>query len=138
MGANGAAVIGIDLKKDRGLLEAAYNDAAGVTRDFTLNLLTRMNRELGADFDLARFQHRAQYNALAGRIETHIVSRIEQLVAIGERRVAFAKDEAMLVEYSCKYSAEDFAAMAARAGLRVTRTWTDPQRWFAVLMLERS
>ena len=137
MGRNGSAIVGIDLKKDSAILEAAYNDAAGVTRDFTLNLLTRINRELGADFDLARFQHRSHYNALAGRIEAHIVSREDQVVRIGERDIPFAKDEAMLVEYSCKYSQEDFAAMATKAGLRVTRSWTDAKQWFAVQMLER-
>jgi dimethylhistidine N-methyltransferase len=138
IGRNGTAIVGIDLKKDSAILEAAYNDAAGVTRDFTLNLLTRINRELDADFDLARFQHRARYNALAGRIETHIVSLADQVVRVGEQAISFAKDEAMLVEYSCKYSPEDFAAMAAKAGLRVVRTWTDAQRWFAVEMLERA
>lgn len=137
MGRNGAAIVGIDLKKDREILEAAYNDDAGVTRDFTLNLLTRINRELDGDFDLDCFDHRARYNALAGRIETHIVSREDQVVRVGEQNIPFAKDEAMLVEYSCKYSQEDFAAMAAKAGLRVVRTWTDPNHWFAVQMLER-
>lgn len=138
MGRNGTAIVGIDLKKDSATLEAAYNDAAGVTRDFTLNLLTRINRQLDADFDLSNFQHRARYNALAGRIETHIVSRADQIVRVGEQRVLFERDEAMLVEYSCKYSLEDFASMAAKAGLRVTRTWTDPKHWFAVQMLERA
>ena len=138
MGRDGAAVIGIDLKKDVAILEAAYNDAAGVTAAFTLNLLTRINRELDAEFDLEQFRHRAHYNVLAGRIETHIVSRIEQTVRIGKHRYSFASDEAMLVEYSCKYSQEDFAALAAKTGLRVTRSWTDPQQWFAVQMLERA
>ncbi len=138
MGCDGAALVGIDLKKDAAILEAAYNDAAGVTRDFTLNLLARINRELDADFDLTRFDHRARYNALAGRIETHIVSRSDQTVRIGKQRFAFAEGEAMLVEYSCKYSPEDFAAMAAKAGLRVAHTWSDPRQWFAMHMLERA
>ena len=138
MGRNGAAIVGIDLKKDPALLEAAYNDAAGVTRDFTLNLLTRINRELDADFDLSRFRHRAHYNPMAGRIETHIVSTVAQRVRIGSREIAFAAGEAMLVEYSCKYSQVEFSAMAARAGLRVVRSWTDANEWFAVQMLERA
>jgi L-histidine Nalpha-methyltransferase len=138
MGRNGAAIVGVDLKKDAGLLEAAYNDAAGVTRGFTLNLLARINRELDADFNLERFRHRAQYNALAGRIETHIVSCADQVVRVGSHRYTFAQDEAMLVEYSCKYSQEDFEGMAAKAGLRVVRTWTDARNWFAVQMLERA
>ena len=138
MGRQGAALVGIDLKKDAAILEAAYNDAAGVTREFTLNLLTRINRELQADFQLHEFEHGARYNAQAGRIETHVVSRIDQVVAIGAHRFAFAAGEAMLVEYSCKYAPEDFAAMAARAGLRVVRSWSDSRRWFAVQMLERA
>ncbi|HQX66262.1 MAG TPA: L-histidine N(alpha)-methyltransferase, partial [Dokdonella sp.] len=81
MGRQGAALVGIDLQKDPAILEAAYNDAAGVTREFTLNLLTRINRELQADFQLHEFEHGARYNAQAGRIETHVVSRIDQVVA---------------------------------------------------------
>jgi dimethylhistidine N-methyltransferase len=138
MGKTGSALVGIDLKKDSAILEAAYNDAAGVTRDFTLNLLTRINRELDGEFQLDQFAHKARYNALAGRIETHIVSRIGQSVRVGSHSYSFAKGESILVEYSCKYSQEEFEAMAAKAGLRVTRTWTDPQRWFAVQMLERA
>ncbi len=138
MGRQGAALVGIDLKKDAAILEAAYNDAAGVTREFTLNLLTRINRELQADFNLDEFDHRARYNAQAGRIETHVVSRIDQAVAIGKHRFAFAAGEAMLVEYSCKYAVEEFAAMAAKAGLRVVRSWSDSRQWFAMQMLERA
>ena len=138
MGRQGAALVGIDLKKDAAILEAAYNDAAGVTREFTLNLLTRINRELQADFQLHEFEHGARYNAQAGRIETHVVSRIDQVVAIGKHRFAFAAGEAMLVEYSCKYAVEEFAAMAAKAGLRVVRSWSDSRQWFAMQMLERA
>ncbi|MEZ5460559.1 L-histidine N(alpha)-methyltransferase [Dokdonella sp.] len=138
MGKTGSALVGIDLKKDSAILEAAYNDAAGVTRDFTLNLLTRINRELDGDFQLQQFAHKARYNALAGRIETYIVSRIDQSVRVGSHSYSFAKGETILVEYSCKYSQEEFEAMAAKAGLRVTRTWTDPQHWFALQMLERA
>lgn len=138
IGANGFALVGVDLKKDRATLEAAYNDAAGVTRDFTLNLLARMNRELDGDFDLSQFRHRAHYNALAGRIETHIVSVREQTVAVAGRPFAFARDEAMLVEYSCKYAQVDIDAMAAKAGLRVVRTWTDAEQRFALQLLARA
>ncbi|MDR3386092.1 MAG: L-histidine N(alpha)-methyltransferase [Rudaea sp.] len=138
IGADGAALIGIDLKKDRVEIEAAYNDAAGVTAEFTLNMLARFNRELGADFDLAQFRHRARYNVLAGRIETHIVSCRAQEVNIGDARFAFAADEAMLVEYSCKYSPEEFARLAARAGLHVERAWTDARARFSVQCLRAS
>ncbi|WP_421718306.1 L-histidine N(alpha)-methyltransferase [Algiphilus sp.] len=136
MGDNGAALIGIDLKKDPAMIEAAYNDAAGVTADFTLNLLDRMNRELDADFDRERFTHRARYNAIAGRIETHIVSDCAQTVRVAGRPIAFTEGEGILVEYSCKYSQSDFAAMAHRAGLVVTRSWTDADRRFALQLVE--
>ena len=135
IGAGGAALVGIDLRKDRATLEAAYNDAAGVTAQFTLNLLARMNRELGADFDLARFRHRARWNALAGRIETHIVSCFDQQVHVNGRRVHFAAGELMLVEYSCKYTQAGFERIAARAGLRVERSWSDPDGAFALQLL---
>lgn len=137
MGAGGAAVVGIDLQKDPAIIEAAYNDAAGVTAQFTLNLLSRMNRELGADFNLSRFRHRATYNALAGRIETHIISCVEQQVHVGAQTIHFAANEAMLVEYSHKYSQAGFERLAAKVGLRVVRRWTDPRQWFAIEMLER-
>lgn len=131
----GGVLIGIDLVKDAAALEAAYNDAAGVTAEFTLNLLVRMNRELGADFDLAGFRHRARWHPLAGRIETHIVSRREQDVRLGGRAFHFAEGEAMLVEYSCKYTWNGFARFAARAGLRVAQVWTDPDQQFSVQWL---
>lgn len=136
MGAAGAALLGIDLDKDRATLEAAYNDAAGVTAAFTLNLLTRINRELDGDFDLAQFAHRAQYNAMAGRIETAIVSRCAQDVCVAGTRYHFAAGEAMAVEISSKYRLDRFERLAARAGLAVRRCWTDPAHAFAVLLLE--
>ncbi|HEY3520207.1 MAG TPA: L-histidine N(alpha)-methyltransferase [Rhodanobacteraceae bacterium] len=136
MGASGAALVGIDLKKDRVELEAAYNDAAGVTAEFTLNMLARFNRELGADFDLAAFSHRARWNALAGRIETHLVSARAQQVRVDGQVFRFDSGEAMLVEYSCKYAPEEFAALVERAGLRVARTWEDALRRFSVQLLE--
>lgn len=136
VGPDGAALIGVDLKKDPAELEAAYNDAAGVTAEFTLNLLVRCNRELGADFDLAAFRHRAHWNALAGRIETRLLSTRRQEVRVGGEAFRFGAGEAMLVEYSCKYSPEEFARLAARAGLRVVRVWTDPQSRFGLQWLE--
>ncbi|MBS0432062.1 MAG: L-histidine N(alpha)-methyltransferase [Proteobacteria bacterium] len=136
MGRDGAALVGIDLKKDRGTLEAAYNDAAGVTAEFTLNMLARFNRELGADFDLSAFRHRARWNALAGRIETHLVSTRAQAVCVAGHTFRFEADEAMLVEYSCKYSPGEFALLAARAGLQATRAWQDAGNRFSVQLLE--
>ena len=138
MGDAGGILIGVDLKKDHALIEAAYNDRAGVTAAFTLNMLTRLNREIGCNFELSAFAHRAHYNPMAGRIETHIVSRREQQVKVGRVNVAFREDEAMQVEYSCKYSMADFAALAARAGLAVLRTWTDPAQMFSLQYLVRA
>jgi len=132
---DGGVLIGIDLVKDTVALEAAYNDAAGVTAEFTLNLLVRMNHELDADFDLAGFRHRARWHPLAERIETHIVSLREQDVHLGGRTFRFSAGEAMLVEYSCKYTLEGFARFAARAGLRVASVWTDPAHQFSVQWL---
>ncbi|WP_049623538.1 L-histidine N(alpha)-methyltransferase [Frateuria defendens] len=137
MGENGGVLVGVDLKKDPALIEAAYNDRAGVTAAFTLNLLARLNRELGSDFDLDAFGHRARYNPMAGRVETALVSTRAQYVHVGRQPYHFAEDEAMQVEYSCKYSPADFAALAARAGLEVARLWTDPEGMFSVQYLVR-
>ncbi|MAL03498.1 MAG: L-histidine N(alpha)-methyltransferase [Arenimonas sp.] len=136
MGDNGAALIGIDLQKSPALIEAAYNDAAGVTAAFTLNLLVRLNRELGADFDLDGFRHRAVYVPEAGRIETFIDSQRAQTVTVQGRAFAFAAGEAMQVEYSHKYTDEGFAALAARAGLQVVQGWNDPRDWFGLRLLQ--
>lgn len=138
MGDAGGILIGVDLKKDPALIEAAYNDRAGVTEAFTLNMLVRLNREIGSDFDLAKFTHRAHYNPMAGRIETHIVSRCDQQVKVGRSKVVFRMDEVIQVEYSCKYSLADFATLAARTGLAVKKVWTDPQQMFSVQYLVRT
>jgi len=138
MGDAGGILIGVDLKKDIAQIEAAYNDRAGVTAEFTLNMLARLNGEIGSDFDLSAFEHRARYNPMAGRIETHIVSRLDQQVKLGRVAATFRAGEAMQVEYSCKYSLEDFAMLAAKAGLAVLRVWTDPQQMFSVQYLVRA
>lgn len=138
MSAGGGILIGVDLKKDPVEIEAAYNDAAGVTRDFTLNMLVRLNREIGTDFDVEAFRHRARYNALAGRIETALVSTKRQDVHLGNDTYAFREDEAMQVEYSCKYSLEDFAQMAEKAGLSVEKVWMDEEKRFSVQYLVRA
>lgn len=136
MGPDGAALVGVDLVKSPAIIEAAYNDEAGTTAEFTLNLLKRLNRELDADFDLGKFRHRARYESERERIETQIVSRIEQDVTVAGHRFHFAAGEPIFVELSCKYSPESFARLAARAGLRVTRMWTDPQRLFSLQCLQ--
>ena len=138
MGDGGGILIGVDLKKDPVVIEAAYNDRAGVTAEFTLNMLRRLNRDIGSNFKLSEFAHRAHYNPMAGRIETHLVSRCEQQVKVGRANVSFHADEAIQVEYSCKYSLEDFAALAAKAGLAVQQVWTDAEEMFSVQYLVRA
>ena len=135
MGPLGAALIGVDLVKPPAFIESAYNDAAGVTAEFTLNLLHRLNRELHGDFDPDKFEHRARYVSETERIETHIVSRSDQRVTVAGQRFHFAAGEAMLVEISCKYSRASFARLAARAGMRVSRVWTDANGLFSVQCL---
>ncbi|MEY2492304.1 MAG: hypothetical protein QOH24_1255 [Verrucomicrobiota bacterium] len=133
-GSAGGLLIGVDLKKSTALLERAYNDAAGVTAQFNLNLLARVNRELDADFNLAEWQHRAIYNEEAGRIEMHLVSGAEQSVHVGDRIFRFAPGEHVVTEYSYKYSPEEMIALAGLAGLRFEEVWTDRKRLFGVFL----
>jgi uncharacterized SAM-dependent methyltransferase len=126
-------LIGIDLKKNPAKIEAAYNDRLGVTAEFNLNLLRRINRELGANFDLGRFCHRAVYSREQGRIEMRLVSSSAQTVRIGGERIPFAAGEAICTEYSHKYTVEEFAAIAAVAGFELHKEWTDKDRNVAVL-----
>ncbi len=132
-GDNGALLIGIDRRKDRFTLERAYNDSAGVTAEFNLNLLRHINREFGADFDLSQFRHRATYNDHANRIEMHLVSTREQSFTVSGRKFSMREGETILTEHSHKYSLEGFAEMAGRAGFQVHRVWSDPAEWFSVL-----
>lgn len=134
-GPGGELLIGVDLQKDPAVIEAAYNDARGVTAAFTLNLLDRANRELGANFDLGSFGHEANYNRELGRIETYIVSHRDQTVDVAGKRFAFAEGERMFTEYSHKYTVEGFAEIAASVGFSLRRHWTDPDDLFAVLDL---
>lgn len=134
-GPGGGLLIGVDLKKDRQVLHAAYNDAAGVTADFNLNLLTRINRELGADFNTDAFAHDARWSEAEGRIEMHLVSRRPQTVQVVGERFDFARGESLLTEYSCKYALDEFLALAAPAGFALRRTWVDGRGWFGVLYL---
>ena len=131
-GPGGGLLIGIDLRKSRDVLEAAYNDREGVTAAFNLNLLERINRELGADFDLASFRHRAFYDEALGRIAMHLVSERQQVVRVGGRSFHFEPGETIHTENSHKYSVEGFAELAASAGWRLERTWTDADGLFAV------
>ncbi len=135
MGADGMALIGIDLHKDPALIEAAYNDAAGVTAAFTLNLLARLNREIGSDFDLDAFQHRARYSVERLRIETELVSTRAQTVHVAGQPFDFAEGEAMTVEYSHKYTEAAFAALVAQAGLQVCTRWNARDPAFELALL---
>ncbi|HEU4322615.1 MAG TPA: L-histidine N(alpha)-methyltransferase [Roseiflexaceae bacterium] len=134
-GRGGGLLIGADLQKDRAVLERAYNDAAGVTAAFNLNILGRLNRELGATFRLSLFEHRAFYNEARHRIEMHLLSTQAQTVLVDGVAVHFEAGETIHTECSYKYSLEGFAAMAGQAGLRVRKVWTDPQGWFSVQYL---
>ncbi|MDE2149297.1 MAG: L-histidine N(alpha)-methyltransferase [Gammaproteobacteria bacterium] len=133
-GDNGRLLIGVDLAKDRATLEAAYNDAAGVTAAFNLNLLARINRELGADFDLGAFEHRAHFDAAHSRIEMHLAARCAQRVHVCGQCFDFEAGETIHTENSYKHSAEDFARLAAGAGWRALRDWRDAHGWFAVML----
>ncbi len=133
----GAAIVGVDLKKDPAILEAAYNDSQGVTAEFNLNVLRRINEELDADFDLSAFEHRAIYNKGAGRIEMNLVSRRHQTVNISGEIIDFRKDESILTECSYKFTCEEFVAMVAQAGFEVETVWTDKDRLFSVQFLTR-
>ena len=136
MGARGCALVGIDLVKDVAAMEAAYNDAAGVTAAFTLNLLARLNRELGADFDRRRFAHVAHWSAARSRIETSIVSRGVQAVRVAGHAFVLEDGEPILVEISHKYTDAYFDALAADAGLRVRHRWNAPADRFGLRLLE--
>lgn len=134
-GPNGALLIGVDLRKDEAVLQRAYSDTAGVTAEFNLNILRRINRELHADFNLNGFRHRAVYNSATGRIEMHLMSCDNQLVRLAGDSFSFLDDEAIVTEYSYKHTLAGFKALAAKAGLQVEKVWTDDRRWFSVQYL---
>ncbi|HEY6257973.1 MAG TPA: L-histidine N(alpha)-methyltransferase [Xanthobacteraceae bacterium] len=135
LGDDAILIVGIDLVKDIATLTAAYNDAAGVTAAFNLNLLARINRELGADFDLTAFSHQAFYNRERARIEMHLASRRDQRVEICGRMIAFRECETIHTENSYKYTVESFGALAHRAGWTPVSTWTDANGYFSVQAL---
>ncbi len=129
---DGGLLIGIDLKKDRRVLHAAYNDAQGVTAAFNLNLLARVQNELGAEVALEWFRHEAFYNEAAGRVEMHLVSRREQEIVINGDRFSFEEGDGIRTEYSYKYTVEEFHALAARAGYYCEQLWLDARKLFSV------
>jgi dimethylhistidine N-methyltransferase len=142
VGPGGGMLLGVDLEKDAAVLEHAYDDPGGVTAAFNLNLLRRINRECGATFDLAGWEHRAVYDAARSRIEMHLVSRWPQRVRLrtlggGVAEFGFGAGEYITTEHSYKYTPERLRALAERAGFRVASSWTDPRGWFSVQYLVR-
>lgn len=135
-GPHGGLLIGVDLKKDPERLHAAYNDARGVTAAFNLNMLARINRELGASFQLEQYRHYAFYNPHEGRIEMHLASLAEQRVQIDGCDIDFALGETIWTESSYKYTLTEFARLAGTAGFDVRRVWTDREHLFSVQYLE--
>ena len=136
LGPGAALLVGVDLKKDPSVLKAAYDDAQGVTAAFNLNLLARINRELDGDFELARFRHRARYNAVQGRVEMHLECLADHEVCISGHRFALAAGETIHTENSYKYRSAEFQDMAASAGLLPARLFTDPNGLFSLHVLE--
>jgi dimethylhistidine N-methyltransferase len=135
VGPGGALLIGVDLLKERAILERAYDDARGVTAAFNRNLLVRANRELGADFRVAAFEHEARFDERYGRIEMHLVATSPQRVEVAGRAFSFERGETIFTESSYKYALPELQALAAIAGWRAERVWADPRAWFAVLLL---
>ena len=136
-GDGGALLIGVDLQKDPDTIESAYNDSAGVTAEFNLNMLRHLNRDYGANFDLDKFEHSARYDPEAGRVVIELVSNTEQTVKFGDSHLSFDDGEAILTEYSHKYTLAGFEAMANAAGFEVAKVWTDDRQLFSVQFLTR-
>jgi dimethylhistidine N-methyltransferase len=134
--AGGMLLIGVDTKKSVSILDAAYNDAAGVTAEFNLNLLRRMRRELAADVDPDGFNHRAFYNADKGRVEMHLVSQREQEVRLNGHRFHFNRGESVHTECSYKYTPDEFHALARQAGFTPVRHWLAEGGLFAIYLLK--
>ncbi len=138
VGPGGALLIGVDAKKSSELLNAAYNDAAGYTAAFNLNLLTRMQRELGAQLDAAQFAHHAYYNEAHGRIEMHLVSQCRQKIRLDRESFAFEKGETIHTENSYKYSEAEFKQLTRAAGWHLKSSWHDDDQLFHVHYLSLS
>lgn len=135
VGPGGGLLIGVDLRKPAAQVEPAYNDLAGVTAAFNLNLLVRINRELGADFEIKAFEHCAFFNERQSRIEMHLVSRRPQVVRIGRTAIEFTSGESIRTECSYKYSRDVFRSIAASAGFEIRQIWMDDDELFSVQYL---
>ena len=136
LGEGSQFIVGADLVKDEAVLVAAYDDAKGVTADFNLNLLERINRELGGDVDLSTFAHRAVWNAAESRMEMHLVSLRDQIFHVAGRTIGMSAGETIHTENSYKFTTESFSALADRAGWRVGAQWISPEPAFAVFLLQ--
>jgi dimethylhistidine N-methyltransferase len=136
LGSGARFLVGVDLRKDPAVLIPAYDDAAGVTAAFNRNLLVRLNREAGADFDVAAFEHRAVWNDVESRIEMHLVSLRDQVVCVGGVTIRFLRGETIHTENSYKYSPERFVTLAEASGWHAAAMWTDPGRLFSLHLLE--
>ena len=136
IGNNGGLVIGVDLRKDPKIIKMAYDDPHGVTSDFNMNLLERLNREAAASFDLNNFFHEALYDEKLGRIEMHLVSKIPQLIKVNETVFRFKEGETIHTESSYKYSVEEFAELCAKARFKLRKSWKDSQNLFCVYYFE--
>jgi len=132
VGAGGGLLIGVDLKKDHNILNAAYNDTQGITAQFNLNLLTRINHELDGRFNIDTFKHKAFYNPHIGRIEMHLSSSEDQIITVGDKVVNFKKAETIHTESSYKYTVEEFAGLAKEAGFELVTVWTDSDDLFSL------
>ena len=135
LGADAGFLVGIDLAKDEATLVAAYDDVQGVTAAFNLNVLTRINRELGGDFDLAAFEHRAIWNTAESRVEMHLVSRKDQIVNVAAQRFVFTAGETIHTENSYKFTVSGFEELARQAGWKLERCWESPAPSFAMVLL---
>jgi dimethylhistidine N-methyltransferase len=136
-GPDGGLLIGIDLVKDPQAIERAYNDAAGITAEFNLNLLMRINRELGGNFDVDQFEHLAFYDERFQRVDLRLVSQRNQRVRVSGQTFEFEANEPIHTEYSHKYTVDRFARMASEAGWKLERHWLDPDQYFGVLYFAR-
>lgn len=136
VGFGGGFLIGVDLQKDARILNKAYNDDKGVTSAFNLNILTHINRIFDATFIETNFKHSAFYNEEVGRIEMHLISKMDHTVQIGGELFRFAKGENILTEVSYKYTLDGFAELASKAGFIIKKVWTDPKHYFSVQYLK--
>lgn len=134
-GANGAMLVSVDLKKDLEVLNAAYNDSAGLSEAIALNFLRRMNQEFNADFKINQFQYKGSYNEQLGRMEMKLVSLEKQTVHVGNHCLEFKVCEPISLAYSYKYTLNEFANLAAQAGWEVKQVWTDSQKLFSIQYL---